>query len=241
MSDSLWPHESQHARPPCPSPTPGVYSNSCPSSRWYHPAISFSVIPFPSCPQSLPASGFFLMSQLFTWGGQSIGVSASASVLPMNTQDWSPLGWTGWISLQSRGLSRVFSNTTVQKFNLPLKATACYSYLKEQPCFTCNIQWGVLPKVLRVLFFMPREIPWVMKWGVVRNSEKLVNQQQSSELLFTVTLQWWFMSVRFLGDRETETVSSCRFRLLHRGASSLCFLFWGTTRTEGWCTSPDTS
>ena len=102
-------------RPPCPSQTPGVYSNSCPSSRWCHPAISSSVVPFSSCPQSLPASGSFPMSQLFASGGQSIGVSASASVLQMNTQDWSPLGWTGWISLQSRGLSRVFSNTTVQK------------------------------------------------------------------------------------------------------------------------------
>ena len=95
VSDSLWPHESQHTRPPCPSQTPGVYSDSCPSSQWYHPAISSSVIPFFSCPQSLPASGSFPMSQLFTWGGQSIGVSASTSVLPMNTQDWSPLGWTG--------------------------------------------------------------------------------------------------------------------------------------------------
>ena len=109
------PHELQHARPPCPSQTPRVYSNSCPLSRWCHPAISSSVVPFSSCPQSFPASGYFPMSQLFTWGGQSIGVSASASVLPMNTQDLSPSGWTGWISLQSKGLSRVFSNTTVQK------------------------------------------------------------------------------------------------------------------------------
>ena len=109
VSDALWPHESQHTRPPCPSPTPGVYSNSCPSSQWCHPAISSSVIPFSFCPQSLPASGSFPMSQLFAWGGQSIGVSAS--VLPMNTQDWHPLGWTGWISLQSKGLPRVFSNT----------------------------------------------------------------------------------------------------------------------------------
>ena len=115
VSDSLWPHEPQHARPPCPSPIPRVYPNSCPSSRWYHPAISSSVIPFSSCPQSFPASGSFPMSQLFASGGQSIGVSDSASVLPMNTQDWSPLGWTGWIPLQSKGLSRVFSNTTVQK------------------------------------------------------------------------------------------------------------------------------
>ena len=113
--DSLRPHELQHARPPCPSPTPGVHSDSCPSSWWCHPAISSSVVPFSSCPQSLPASEFFPMSQLFTWGGQTIGVSALASVLPMKTQDWSPLGWTGWISLQSKGLSRVFSNTTVQK------------------------------------------------------------------------------------------------------------------------------
>ena len=115
MSDSLRPHESQHARPPCPSPSPGLHSNSRPSSRWCHPAVSSSVVPFSYCPQSLPASESFPMSQLFAWGGQSTGVSALASVLPMNTQDWSPLGWTGWISLQSKGLPRVFSNTTVQK------------------------------------------------------------------------------------------------------------------------------
>ena len=114
VSDSLRPHESHHARPPCPSPTPRVHTNSCASSLWCHPAISSSVVPF-SCPQSLPASESFPMSQLFTWGSQSIGVSALASVLPMNIQDWFPLGWTGWISLQSKRLSRVFSNTTVQK------------------------------------------------------------------------------------------------------------------------------
>ena len=115
VSNSLRTHELQHTRPPCPSPTPVVYPNSCPSSRWCHPAISSSVIPFSSCPLSLPASGSFPMSQLFAWDGQSIGVSASASVLPMNIQGWFPLGWTGWISLQSKGLSRVSSNTTVQK------------------------------------------------------------------------------------------------------------------------------
>ena len=114
-SDSLRPHESQHARPPCPSPTPGVHSNSRPTSRWCHSAISSSVVPFSSYPQSLPASESFPMSQVFAWGGQSTGVSALASVLPMNTQGWSPSEWTGWISLQSKGLSRVFSNTTVQK------------------------------------------------------------------------------------------------------------------------------
>ena len=112
VSDFLWPHELLHARAPCPSQTPRVYSNSCPLSwRWCHPTISSSVIPFSSRPQSFPASGSFLMSQLFTSGGQSIGASASTSVLPMNIQDWFHLGWTGWISLQSR----VFSNTTVQK------------------------------------------------------------------------------------------------------------------------------
>ena len=115
LSDSLRLHGLQHARPPCPSPTPGVYSNPCPSSQWCHQTISSSVVPFASCLQSFPASGSFPMSQLFTLGGQSIGISASASVPPMNTQDWSPSEWTGWISLQSKGLSRVFSNITVQK------------------------------------------------------------------------------------------------------------------------------
>ena len=138
VSISLWPHESQHTRPPCPSQTPGVYSDSCPLSRWCHPAISSSVIPFSSCPQSLPASGSFPMSQLFKWGGQSIGVSASASVIPMNTQDWS-LGWTGWISLQSKRLSRVFSNTTVQKhqfFGTQLSSQSnshIHTWLLEKP------------------------------------------------------------------------------------------------------------
>ena len=116
MSDCLWPQEPQHARPPCPSPTTGVHPNLCPFSRWCHPTISSSVIPFSSCPQSFPASGSFPTSQLFASGGQSIGVSALTSVLPMNTKDWSPLEWIGWTSLQSKGLSRVFSNTTVQKY-----------------------------------------------------------------------------------------------------------------------------
>ena len=115
VSNSLWPHEPQHARPPCPSPTPGVHPNSRPSSRWCRPIISSSVVRFLPCLQSFPTSESFQMSQLFASGGQNIGVSASTSVLPMNTQDWSALGWTDWISLQSKGLSRVFSNTTVQK------------------------------------------------------------------------------------------------------------------------------
>ena len=138
VSDSLRPHELQHARPPCPSPT-AVHPNSCPSSRWCHPAISCSVVPFSSCLQSLPASGSFLMSQLFAWGGESIGVSALASVLPKNTQDWSPLEWTGWISLQSKGLSRVFSNTTFQKhqfFGAQLSSQSnshSHTWLQEKP------------------------------------------------------------------------------------------------------------
>ena len=115
VSDSLQHHESQHAKPPCPSPTPGVHSDSRPSSQWCHPAISSSVVPFFFCPQSLPASESFPMSQLFAWGGQRTGVSASTSFLPKNTQGLSPLEWTDWISLQSKGLSTVFSNTTVQK------------------------------------------------------------------------------------------------------------------------------
>ena len=115
VSDSLRPHESQHARPPCPSPAPGVHSDSGLSSNWCHPAISSSIVPFSSCPWSHPASESFPMSQLFAWGGQSTGVSALASVLPKKSQGWSPSLWTGWISLQSKGLSRVCSNTTVQK------------------------------------------------------------------------------------------------------------------------------
>ena len=128
VSDSLRPHESQHARPPCPSPTPGVHPNSCASSRWCHPAISSSVIPFSSCLQSLPTSGSSPMNQLFAWGGQSIGVSASASVLPMNTQGWSPLGWTGWISSQSKGLA-----------SLPQHHSSKASILRRSAFFTVQL------------------------------------------------------------------------------------------------------
>ena len=132
VSDSLQPHESQYSRPSCPSPNPGVHSNSHPSSQWCQPAISSSVSPFYSCPPSLPASESFPMSQLFTWDGQSIGVSALASFLPKNTQDWSPLEWTGWISLLSKGLSRVFSNTTVQK----------HQFHSGHQIFLCNSRNG---------------------------------------------------------------------------------------------------
>ena len=140
MSDSLRPHELQHARPPCPSPTPGVYSNSCPLSQRCHPTISSSVVPFSSCPQSFPASGSFPMSQLFSSGGQSIGVSASTSVLPMNTQDWSPLGWTGWISLQSKGIQ------ISPPFDLPSRS-GHHRALNRVPCAT---QYVLIEAVLFV-------------------------------------------------------------------------------------------
>ena len=142
MSNSLWPHGLQHTRPPCPSPIPKVYSNSCPLSQWCQTTISSSVVPFSSCPQSFKASGSFPMSQFFVSGGQSFGVSASTSVLPMNIQDWFPLGWTGWISLQSTGLSRVFSNTTVQKHQffcaqLSLESNShIHTWLLEKPFIT---------------------------------------------------------------------------------------------------------
>ena len=139
VSDSLQPQELQHARPPCLSPTPGVHSDSRPSSQWCHPAISSSVVPFSSCPQSLPASESFPVSQLFAWGGQSTGVSASASFLPKKSQGWSPSEWAGWISLQSKGLSRVFSNITVQKhqfFSAQLSSQSnshTHTWLLEKP------------------------------------------------------------------------------------------------------------
>ena len=141
VSDSLRPHESQHARPPCPSPPPRVHSDSRPSSPWCHPAISSSVVPVSSCPQSLPASGSFPVSQFFTSGGQSIGVSASASVLPMNTQDWSPLGWAVWISLQSKGLSRVFSNTHRSKASI-LQRSAFFIVQFSHPFMTTGKTLG---------------------------------------------------------------------------------------------------
>ena len=136
MSNSLGPDESQLARPPCPSSTPGVHSNSRPSSWWCHPAILSSVVPFSSCPQSLPASESFLMSRLFAWGGQSTGVSASAPSLPKNTQGWSPLEWTCWISLQSKGLSRVFKSQCVHTYSL----LNIQSYMNFRPAtFLCTV------------------------------------------------------------------------------------------------------
>ena len=151
-SDFLRPHELQHTRPPCPSPTPGVYSNSCPLSQWCHPTISSSVVPFSSCPQSFLASGSFQMSQLFTSGGQNIWVLASTSVLPMNTQNWSSLGWTGWISLQSKGLSRVFPNTTIQCLSFFIVQLS-HLYMTTRKTIALT-RWIFVNKVMSLLFNM---------------------------------------------------------------------------------------
>ena len=174
MSAYLWPHEPQHARPPCPSPTPGLYPNSCPLSRWCNPTISSSVVPF-SCLQSFPASGSFQMSQLFASCGQRIGVSALTSVLPMNPQDQFPLEWIGWIFMQSKGLSRVFSNTTVQKhqfFSVQLYSTtltSIHNYWKNHSLTTQTF----VSKVMSLLFnmlsrlvtaFLPRSKHLLISW-----------------------------------------------------------------------------
>ena len=157
MSDSLRPHGLQHTRLPCPSPTLGAYSNSCPSSKWCHATISSSVVPFSSCLQAFLASGSFPMSQFISSGGQRIGASASTSVLPMYIQDWSPLGWTGWISLQSKGLSRVFSNTTVQMYQL--FGAQLFLVQLLHPCMTTGktialTRWIFVGKVMSLLFNM---------------------------------------------------------------------------------------
>ena len=152
MFNSLQLHGLQHARPPCPSPTPGVYSNSCPLSQWCHPTISSSVVPFFSCLRSFPVSGSFPMSQYFASGGQSTGASASASVLPVNIQDWFPLGWTGLSSLQSKGLSRVFSNTTVQKHQF-FGAQLSHPYLTMGKTIALT-RWTFVGKVTSLLFNM---------------------------------------------------------------------------------------
>ena len=175
-SDSLWPHGLQHARPPCPSPTPRVYTNSCPLGQWCHPIISSSVVPFSSPHQSFPALGSLQMSQFFASGGQSIGVSASASVLPMNIQDWFPLGWTCWISLQSKGLSKVFSNTTIQKHQF--FSSALFIVQLSHPYMTMGktialTRWtfvGIVMSLLLnmlsrlVIAFLPRSKRLLISW-----------------------------------------------------------------------------
>ena len=174
VSDFLQPHEPQHAQPPYPSPIPGVYQNSCPSSRWCYATISSSVIPFSSHLQSFPASGSFQMSQLFTWGGQNIGVSASTSVLPMNTQDWFPLGWTSWISLQSKGLSRVFSSSKASVLRCSAFFTVQLSHLEMNTGKTIALtRQTFVDKVMSLLFnmrsrlvitFLPRSKCLLISW-----------------------------------------------------------------------------
>ena len=204
MSDSLWPYESQHARPPCPSPTPEAHANSCPSSQWCHPTISSSVIPFSSCPQSLPASGSFPTSQLFAWGGQSIRVSTSASVLPMNTQDWPPLGWTGWISLEYKGLSRVFSNTTVQKhqfFGSELSSQS-NSHIHIWPLEKTLplTRQTFVDKVMSLLFnilsrlvitFFPRSKPPLISWLQSPSAVILEHTHKKPVTVSPSICQWW--------------------------------------------------
>ena len=195
------------ARPPCPSPTPGVYSDSCPLSRWCHPAIASSVVPFSSCPQSLPASGSFPMSQLLEWGGQSTGVSASASALPMNTQDWSSLGWTGWISLQSKGLSRVFSNTTVQKHQFfsaqlslwsnshPYMTTGKTIALTRRTFFgkVMSLLFNMLSRL--VITFLPRSKRLLISWLQSPSAVILEPKKIKSDTASTVS-SWYVLAIK---------------------------------------------
>ena len=208
MSDSLQPHEPQHTRPPCSSPTPRVYPSPCPLSQRCHSTISSSVMPFFSCPQSFPASGSFPMSQFFASGGQSNGVSAWASVLPMNTQDWSPLGWTGWISLQSKGLSRVFSNTTVQKHRF----FGCSAFFIDQlshPYMTTGKTIALtrrtfVGKVMSLLFnmlsrlvitFLPRSkwilISWLQSPSAVILEPRKIKSATVSTVSPSICHEWW--------------------------------------------------
>ena len=208
LSGSLQPHGLQHTRPPCPSPTPRVYSNSCLSCQWCHPTISSSVVPFSSHLQSFPTSESFPMSQFFASVGQSIGVSASASVLPMNIQDWSPLGWTGWISLKSKGLSRVFSNTTVQKHQffstqLSLIVQLSHPYMTTGKTIALTRRTFV-GKVMFLLFnmlsrlvttFLPRSKHLLISWlqspsAMILNTSK-IKVCHSFQFPHLFAMRWW--------------------------------------------------
>ena len=231
MSDFLWPHGLHHARLPYPSSTPRVYSDSCPSSRWYHPTISSSVIPFSSCLQSFPASGSFPMSQLFVSGGQSIGVSASTSVLPMNTQDWSPLEWTGWISLQSKGLSRVFSNTTAQKhqfFGAQLSLlfnSHIHTWLHSLTRQTfvgkvMSLLFNMLSRL--VITFLPRSKHLLISWlqspyAVILEPRKIKSDTVSPSISHEVMgpdamiLVFWMLSFKLTLFPENKTKTLIKF------------------------------
>ena len=207
MSNSLQPHEMKHARPPCPSPTARVYPNPCPLSWWCHPTISSSVIPFSSCPQSFPASGSFQMSQLFPSGGQSIGVSASTSVLPMNIQDWSHLGWTGWISFQPKGLRRVFSNTTVQKHQFFDAQLSSQSQLSHPYMTTGKMidltRWTFVDKVMSLLFNML--------------SRLVITFLPRSQCLFISSLQSPSVAILEPKKIKSATVSTVSPSIYHKG------------------------
>ena len=201
VSDSLRPRGLQHDRPPCPSPTPRAYSDSCPLCWWCHPTISLSIIPFSSCLQSFPASGSFLMSRFFASGGQSIEVSASA--LPINIHDWFPLGWAGWISLQSKGLSRVFSNTTVQKHQF-FGTQLSHPYMTTGKIIALTI-WTFVGKVMSLLFsmlsrfviaFLPRSKRLLISWLQSPSAVTLEPQKIKSATLFPLfphlfSMKWW--------------------------------------------------
>ena len=217
MSDSLRPHESQHARPLCPSPTPGVHSNSHPSSRWCHPAISSFVIPFSSCPESLPASESFPMSQLFSWGGQSTGVPALASFLPKNTQDWS-LEWTGWISLQSKGLSRVFSSTTVQTHQF-FQHSAFFTVQLSHPYMTTGktialTRQSFVGKVMSLLLNMLSRLVITF---LPRSKRLLISWLQSPSEVILEPLKI-----------KSDTVSTVSPSVCHEvmGPDAMIFVFW---------------
>ena len=213
MSNSLQPHGLQLTRPPCLSPTPKVYSNSCPLNQWCNPAISSSVVPFSSRLQSFPASGSFPMSWFFTSGGKSIGVSASTSILPMKIQDWSPLGWTGWISLQSKGLSRVFSNTTVQSIN-----SSALSFLYTPTLTSIHTgkttvltRWTFIGKVMSLLLnilsrlvitFLPRSKHLLISW--LQSPSAVILEPKKSLSLFPhlFPMKWW-------GQMPCSSFSEC--------------------------------
>ena len=185
VSDSLRPHESQHARPPCPSPTLRVHSDSRPLSQWCHPAISSSVVPFSFCPQSLPASESFPMSQLSAWGGQSTGVSALASFLPKKSQGWSPSEWTGWISLQSKGLSRVFSNTTVQ-----LRIATNLQFIKKKMQYLqITVKWSAIKKGMPVVNYSSM-ICWII-CALLIYQKHLHNSCTAFEGSISILIQWY--------------------------------------------------
>ena len=197
VSDSLWPHEPQHARPPCPSPTPRVYPNSCPLSQWCHPTISSSVVPF-SCLQSFPISGSFQISQFFISGGQSIRVSASASVLPMNIQDWFPLGWTGWISLQSKGLKSLLqhhsSKASVLWCSTFFIVQLSHPYMTTKNTIALTRRTLVMLSRL-VITFLPRSkhllISWLQSPSAVILEPKKIKSVTVSTVSPSISMKWW--------------------------------------------------